>query len=398
MMKNKTKRISILAIGIALFSMFFGSGNLIFPPYLGYQAGTGTLPAMIGFSISAILFPVLAVIVIAKFDDLLHLSSMVSPKFGVIFTILVFLSLGPGLAIPRNAAVSFEMAIIPFISNPSVGLRIVYSAIFFTVSYFLSIHPESLSDTLGKYLGPILLGLMAIVAVVCFVDLPLETHEPILNYESSRVIQGFLDGYMTMDTLAALNFGNIIALNIMNKGVTEKKEIVSYTMKAGWIAGGLLLGVYLMMAYLGTLPAVADYSNGANVLTQVVSMVFGTKGIIILAIIYVLACLTTCVGLLCSCAEYFASISKMKYEYWIILFSVSSFFMSIVGLDQILVISVPILNAMYPIAIVLVVLGLFREKLETKPMVYRSTVLFTAIVSILYALSSSGWIYLFLPI
>ena len=392
-MKKKLSAGTVIAIGITLFSMFFGSGNLIFPPYMGFEAGSATWLGMAGFAITAILFPVLGVIVIAKFGDLTHLSSRVGPKFAMLFTILVFLSLGPGLAIPRNAAVSFEMAVIPFVDEVTIGMRIAYSLAFFAIAYFLSARPDKLTDTLGKILGPVLLGLMIIVAIVCFMNVTGTLPEPSGSYAHTQALQGFLDGYLTMDTLAALNFGNIIALNVMNQGIKEKKGVVHYTVMAGWIAGALLFVIYALMAHVGSLSGIisSEAANGANVLTNIVAYLFGTPGLILLAIIYILACLTTCVGLLCSCAEYFASISKMNYQGWVALFAISSFFMSVVGLDQILTISVPILNAMYPIAIVLVLLGLFDEKLKNHPHVYKTTILFTGIVSIIYSLSSAGF-------
>lgn len=392
-MKKKLSTMTSIAIGITLFSMFFGSGNLIFPPFMGFQAGTETWKGMLGFGITAILFPVLGVIVIAKFSDLPHLASRAGRRFATLFTILVFLSLGPGLAIPRNAAVSFEMAVIPFVGHVTMGMRIAYSLVFFAIAYFLSARPDKLTDTLGKFLGPILLALMLVVAIVCFVNVDGPLTEPDGAYASSQTLQGFLDGYLTMDTLAALNFGNIIALNVMDQGVKEKKDIVHYTVIAGWIAGLLLLVVYAFMAHVGSLSAAisAEAANGANVLTNIVAYLFGTPGLILLAVIYILACLTTCIGLLCSCSEYFASISRMNYQGWVALFTISSFFMSVVGLDQILVISVPILNAMYPIAIVLVILGLLDEKLKGHENVYKMSLLFTGIVSIIYSLSSAGF-------
>jgi LIVCS family branched-chain amino acid:cation transporter len=392
-MKKKLSIGTAIAIGITLFSMFFGSGNLIFPPFMGFQAGSSTWKGMLGFSITAILFPVLAVIVIARFGDLTHLAARVGKRFAMLFTILVFLSLGPGLAIPRNAAVSFEMAVTPFVENVSVGMRIAYSLVFFGIAYFLSARPDKLTDSLGRILGPILLGLMIVVAVFCFTNVTGTLPEASGAYAADQTLQGFLDGYLTMDTLAALNFGNIIALNVASEGIREKKGIVHYTVIAGWIAGGLLFVIYTLMAHVGSLSGIisSEAANGANVLTNIVNYLFGTPGLILLAVIYILACLTTCIGLLCSCAEYFASISKMNYQGWVALFAVSSFFMSVVGLDQILTISVPILNAMYPIAIVLVILGLLDNKLKGHENVYKMSILFTGIVSIIYSLSSAGF-------
>lgn len=392
-MKKKLSAAEAVLIGITLFSMFFGSGNLIFPPFMGFEAGSMTWQAMIGFTVTAILFPVLGVIVIAEFGDLSSLAGKAGKNFAMIFTILVFLSLGPGLAIPRNAAVSFEMAVIPFVSEPTIGMRIAYSLVFFAAAWALSAHPDKLTDTLGKVLGPVLLALMIGIAIACFIRVPDTYVAPSGSYTSDQGLQGFLDGYMTMDTLAALNFGNIIALNVRSRKIEDKKSVVHYTIIAGWIAGLLLFAIYAMLAHVGTLSASisSEAANGANVLTNIVGHLFGSAGIVLLAVIYVLACLTTCIGLLCSCSEYFASISKMSYQGWVTLFAAASFFMSVVGLDQILQISVPILNAMYPIAIVLVILGLLHKKWEGRENVYTYGILFTGIVSIVYSLSSAGF-------
>lgn len=389
---KKTSLKGSLLLGILLFSMFFGSGNLIFPPYMGYEAGTATPLALIGFSLTAIVFPVLGVVAIAMAGDLMHLSGRVGKKFAMIFTILVFLALGPGLAIPRNAAVSFEMAVVPFMKNVPLWSRILYSLVFFAISYLLSVKPEKLVDWLGKILGPVLIGLMLLIVIGCFLNAPGGFAQPSGDYASSQIMHGFMDGYNTMDTLAALNFGNIIALNVINKGIKEKKTVVKYTINAGIVAGILLFIIYAALSLVGALSGgtFANASNGANVLTNIVSYLFGMPGLILLGIIYVLSCLTTCVGLLCSCSEFFASITKMSYKKWVALFAGTSFLISIIGLDQILRISVPVLTAIYPIAMVLVILGLFQKKIAKAPEIYPCAITATAIVSIIYALNSIG--------
>ena len=389
---KKTSLKGSLLLGILLFSMFFGSGNLIFPPYMGYEAGTATPLALIGFSLTAIVFPVLGVIAIAMAGDLMHLSGRVGRKFAMIFTILVFLALGPGLAIPRNAAVSFEMAVVPFMKQVPLWSRILYSLIFFAISYLLSVKPEKLVDWLGKILGPILIGLMLLIVIGCFLNAPGGFAAPSGDYAANQITHGFMDGYNTMDTLAALNFGNIIALNVINKGIREKKTVVKYTINAGIVAGILLFVIYAALSLVGALSGgtFTNATNGANVLTNIVSYLFGMPGLILLDMIYVLSCLTTCVGLLCSCSEFFASITKMSYKKWVALFAGTSFLISIIGLDQILRISVPILTAIYPIAMVLVILGLLQKQIAKAPKIYPCAITVTAVVSVIYALNSIG--------
>lgn len=391
-MMKKTSLKGSLLLGILLFSMFFGSGNLIFPPYMGFEAGMATPLALIGFSLTAIVFPVLGVIAIAMAGDLMHLSGRVGKKFAMIFTVLVFLALGPGLAIPRNAAVSFEMAVVPFMKHVPLYARILYSLAFFAISWLLSVKPEKLVDWLGRILGPILIGLMLLIVIGCFLNAPGGFAAPSGDYAANQITRGFMDGYNTMDTLAALNFGNIIALNVINKGIKEKKTVVRYTVNAGIVAGILLFVIYAALAFVGALSGgtFANAANGANVLTNIVSYLFGMPGLIMLGVIYVLSCLTTCVGLLCSCSEFFASITKISYKKWVALFAGASFLISIIGLNQILSISVPILTALYPIAMVLVILGLLDKKIAKAREIYPCTIATTAVVSIIYALNSIG--------
>ena len=391
-MKHRLTTQDILLVGITLFSMFFGSGNLIFPPWLGFQAGTATGKGLAGMAITAVIFPVLGIIAIAQSKDLRTLASKAGTTFSTIFTILIFLALGPGLAIPRNAAVSFEMAIVPFMDTIPMWVRIAYSILFFAIALRMSLHPDSLTDTLGKILGPLLLAMIAILLIGCFHNYSGTYAAPQADYATTPITQGFLEGYNTMDTLAALNFGNIVVLNLKKRNISEQNDLIRGACTAGLIAGLLLFMIYAAMANLGALSGsiFPNATNGANVLTNITSALFGTTGILILGIIYILACLTTCIGLLCSCAEFFAEISRIPYRTWVILFAVASLVMSISGLDQILKVSVPILVALYPIAIVLVILGLFKDRLASFPKVFPWAIGTTTIVSIVLGLQAAG--------
>ena len=391
-MKHRITPRDTLLVGITLFSMFFGSGNLIFPPYLGFEAGTEVWKGLAGMSVTAVLFPVLGIIAIARSKDLLSLASKAGHRFAIIFTILVFLALGPGLAIPRNAAVSFEMAVVPFMGDIPLWVRIAYSAAFFLIAFRMSVHPERLTDTLGKILGPILIALIIILVAGCFKDYSGSYTLPTGGYETNPLTTGFLEGYNTMDTLAALNFGNIVVLNLQNRGVDEKKDLIKGACGAGLIAGLLLFIIYAAMANVGAMSGslFSEASNGAAVLTNITFSLFGTPGLLVLGTVYILACLTTCIGLLCSCAEFFADLTKISYKNWIILFAAASFVMSIGGLDQILKISVPILVALYPIAIVLVILGLFKDQIASFPKIFPWAIGTTTIVAIILGLQAAG--------
>ena len=390
-MKKLSKRVQLL-LGFTLFSMFFGAGNLIFPPGVGAQAGNLTWLAMAGMAVSAVCLPVLGVVAVALSGGLDTLGDRVHPLFSRVFTIVAYLAIGPCLAIPRTASTSFEMAVPPFVgADAPIGmLQILYSLVFFALALVVALRPEKLTDRLGKIMCPILLLLIVVTFIGSLVD-PLEGYGAPQSelYAAAPVARGFLDGYQTMDTIAALVFGIIIALNIRARGVEEDSDVVRYTVRAGWMAGVLLLVVYAMLAHIGALSggAFPGATNGAEVLTNLVPALFGTPGSVLLAAIFVIACFNVCVGLISSCAEYFNMICpKLSYRTWAILFAAVSMLIANAGLDLILSLSVPVLSIIYPVAIALIALALLQQWVGRRPLVYPVTVLFTGVASVLYTL------------
>ncbi len=382
-----------LLVGVTLFSMFFGAGNLIFPPFLGAQAGQASIPAMIGFCLSAVGLPILGVIAVAESNGLPELAGRVHPKFAAVFTFLIYMSIGPCLAIPRTATTSFEMAAVPFLPEGiSLGMmQLIYSIVFFAVALLLALRPDKLTDRLGKILGPSLLILIIVIFVGCVLH-PLGTPGAALGkYASGAAVTGFLEGYQTMDTIAALNFGFIIALNIRAKGVDDNRQIVGETCRAGLIAGIVLFAVYAALTYIGVQSGTAfpGAANGTEVLKSIVMQLFGPIGVIILALIFGIACLNTCVGLISCCGDYFAKIFPVfGYWVWACFFAFVSMLISNVGLNQILSLSVPVLGAIYPVAIVLIALAFAHRWLGRFVYVYPSAILCTGVVSVLAALES----------
>lgn len=385
----------LLLVGFTLFSMFFGAGNLIFPPNIAAQAGTATWVAMLGLAISAVGLPVLGVIAVARSGGLDELGGRVHPIFARVFTIVAYLAIGPCLAIPRTATTSFEMAVPPFVgADAPIGTyRLVYSLIFFAAALVIALRPEKLTDRLGKVLCPILVALIVITFVGCLAD-PLQGYGPASGeYLTHPTVKGFLEGYQTMDTIAALVFGIIIAVNIRARGVEEDGAVVRGTVKAGVIAGVMLLIVYCMLAHVGALSggAIPGAKDGAEVLTNVVGLLFGTWGNVLLAGIFLIACFNVCVGLISSCGEYFHSICpRLSYRAWAVVFAVVSAVISNAGLSQILTVSAPVLGAIYPVTIVLIALALCQKWVGGLPMVYPVTVAFTGVASILFALQGVG--------
>ncbi len=379
----------ILIIGSMLFSLFFGAGNLIFPPYLGQMAGSHTLPALAGFLITAVLLPILGIAVIAKFDGLDHLARKVNPRFAVCFTVAIYLSIGPILSIPRAASVPFEMSIAPMFPESGAAGMLIYSLVFFLIAGWLSLNPGKLIDRIGKILSPLLLLLLGAL-FVCFLFAGKANVLPARGaYESHAFVTGFLEGYNTMDTIAALNFGLVIAATLRTLDVKEEKDIMRYTIFCGIIAGAFLAVIYGMLSYMGMQSSgvYALEGNGAYTLRCIVNQLFGFPGAVLLAVIFTLACMTTCVGLIASIAEYFSTLTRrFSYRQWVIGIVAFSFIVCNQGLNTILSISVPILNTLYPIAIVLILLGLCDKWIGKNRFLYPCTICAVTLISLIYAL------------
>lgn len=393
-MNNLSKK-DLILISLMLFSLFFGAGNLIFPPFLGQLAGGATWISMAGFFITAVGFPVLGVVAVAKSGGLHNLAKRVNPLFTGVFTVLIYLSIGPCLGIPRAGSLPFEMAVAPYLpeSISKIWALFIFTLLFFSVAYWLSLTPAKLVDRMGKFLTPILLVLILLIFIASIFR-PLGSYGVATEeYVNSPFVKGFLDGYLTMDTIAALNFGIVIALAIKSKGIKDEKAIISTSVKAGVGAGGLLIVVYSILAHLGATSGgrFGTTENGAQTLTNIMTYIFGEPGAVLLAVIFTLACLTTCVGLITSCSQYFSALnSKLSYKNWVRILSLSSMILANMGLTKILAISVPVLNAIYPIAIMLIVLAMLDKFFNGSTVVYGLTILFTGIISVADALGQVG--------
>ena len=382
-------------VSFMLFSLFFGAGNLIFPPFLGQNAGAETVPAILGFLITAVVLPVLGVVVVARFDGLDKLGQLVSDKFALVFTLLIYISIGPGLGIPRAASVPFEMAVAPYLpENANLSVWMVsYSALFFLVALWLCFNPGKLVKRIGTFLTPSLLTLLCFLFISFLFRGKSSIAPAQAAYESGAFLQGFSDGYQTMDTIAALNFGLVIATTLSAFGITEKKPMLRQTVLCGAFAGTVLTLIYLMLTYMGmhSSGVYAIQENGAWTLRCIVYQLFGNPGAILLAAIFTLACLTTCVGLINSISQYFSTLFRfLSYRGWVLVITTFSFLICNLGLNAILSISIPVLNAIYPVSIVLILLGLSHGLWEKNGYVYPLTVAGTGSVSVVYALESAG--------
>lgn len=378
-----------LVIGVMLFALFFGAGNLIFPASLGQNAGTNVWPAVIGFLATGIGLPFLGTLAMgfSGSKNLQDLSSRVNPIFAVIFTSLLYLTIGPFFALPRTGAVSYEIGIQPFINADytQIGL-LVFTILFFGITLLFSLNPSKIVDNVGKYLSPgIIIGLFILLLFV--VLKPMGGFEaPQGSYVDNAFMTGFTEGYNTMDALASLVFGIIVINAVRSMGVNSTKGIISATAKSGGIAVFFLGVIYAGIAYLGATSTslFGLFDNGGPVLSSASEHYFGSFGAVLLSVIIFLACLTTSIGLTTACGEYFHTLMpKISYKAFVIFFSVFTCIIANFGLSNIITYSIPVLMLLYPLAIVLILLTFLSPLFNHARIVYVSVVLVTFLISII---------------
>ena len=347
----------LIATSLTLFSMFFGAGNLIFPPIMGASAGTNLTPAMIGFLIGGVALPVISIITIAlSGTDIRDLVSRAGKPFGFVFSVLVYLSIGAFYALPRTGAVSFSTAVAPIIGTKSVLASVIFNLIFFGIAFYLCWNPTNIIDSLGKVLTPILLGLLVLLVFLCLASLPASHDAPTGEYVHNPLAAGLLEGYMTMDSIAALAFGIIVVTSLGHTGGGIGAKVVHRTSIAAVIAGALLGVVYVGLGLIGhVIPNAQSYTDGASLLADAAQSTMGRPGQIVFGLIVLTACMTTAVGLIAATSEFFNRLlPAIPYRTWIILFTLISFVLASAGLSSVLTIAVPIITFLYPIAITVV--------------------------------------------
>lgn len=346
----------ILALGFMTFALFVGAGNIIFPPIVGLQSGPHVWMAALGFLVTAVGLPVITVVALAKVGGGMdELSSPIGKVAGGLLAAAAYLAVGPLFATPRTATVSFEVGVAPLTGESPMAL-FIYSLVYFLVVLAVSMYPGKLLDTVGRFLAPLKIIALAVLGIAAFA-LPAGTiglAEP--AYEVAPFSQGFIQGYLTMDTLGALVFGIVIVNAIRSRGVESPRLITRYAVIAGLIAGVGLTLVYVSLFRLGagSHDIAANASNGAVVLHAYVQHTFGSLGSGFLAVLIALACLVTAVGLTCACAEYFSRLLPLSYRALVVLLAGFSLLVSNLGLTKLILFSVPVLTAIYPPCIVLV--------------------------------------------
>jgi branched-chain amino acid:cation transporter, LIVCS family len=383
----------IFTIGLMLFALFFGAGNLIYPPIIGIESGTSYWEAISGFIITGVGLPILAVTAISFVkNDARELADRVHPLFGLIFTSIVYLAIAPFFGIPRAATVAYEMSFEAFLIGSSGVALFIFTSLFFVLVFIFSLNPSKMVDQIGKYLTPILLLAIFALGIGSFLMLDTALSPPAEKYAATPFFTGFVEGYLTMDAIAALAFGIIVVNAFRDRGITTKQDLVKSTLKAGIIAGIGLTAVYIFLGWIGTKMAVHEtYTNGGELLSSASSIIFGNFGALLLGVIVILACFTTSVGLVVASGEFFKKTTGIPYN-WVILFvTVTSYIISNQGLNTIISFSVPVLVFIYPIAIVLILLTFMNHLFQESKAVYRGAILFTAIVSFYDGLVAFGF-------
>ncbi|WP_439846049.1 branched-chain amino acid transport system II carrier protein [Bacillus spizizenii] len=395
-MSKKVSSSYIIIIGLMLFALFFGAGNLIFPPMLGQLAGTNVWIANAGFLVTGVGLPLLAMtaFVFSGKHNLQSLASRVHPVFGIVFTTILYLAIGPFFAIPRSGNVSFEIGVKPFLSDDAGPVSlIIFTILFFTVACLLSLNPTKIIDVVGKFLTPIKLTFIGLLVVVAVVH-PIGTIQaPSKGYTSHVFFKGFQEGYLTLDALVAFVFGIIIVNAIKEQGAATKKQLVIICAKATAIAATLLALIYTALSYMGasSVEKLGLLENGAEVLAKVSSYYFGSYGSIILGLMITVACLTTSVGLITACSSFFHELfPNISYKKIAVMLAVFSTLVSNIGLTQLIKVSMPVLMTMYPIAISLIFLTFLHSVFKGTAEVYQGSLLFTFIISLFDGLNEAG--------
>ena len=381
----KTK--DVLLTGFALFAMLFGAGNLIFPPMLGYETSSSWIPTMLAFIITGVGFPFLGILSVSiAGNGIKDFANRVSPTFSKIFAIISILAIGPMLAIPRTGATAYEITFLHNGMNNTM-YKYIYLICYFGIVILFSLRANKVIERVGKILTPILLLLLFLIIVKGIFFSGLNIKPDIYPHAFKR---GFLEGYQTMDTIASIAYAGIILKAIKNgRNLTQKQEF-SFLIKAGLVAILSLALIYGGFALVGAkMHSVLVTNDKIELLVKTTSYLLGGYGNLILAICVAGACLTTAIGLVATVGEFFSSITSFKYEKIVIFTVIISFLLSILGVERIIRISVPILVFIYPVMISLIILNLFGKYIKND-YVYKGVVLFTGIIGLIESLASIG--------
>ena len=376
----------MFVIGFALFSMFFGAGNVIFPPYLGLESGSQWFLGFVCYYIADIGLALVALFAIMRRGSTEAIVDRIGKIPSIIHRRAMVLCIGPMLAIPRTAASTYEMSVLPLLPD-SIGAPL-FSVIFFAVIFLLCVRESAVVDIVGKILTPaLLIGLLIMIIKGILDPIGPVPSEPLIDNVPATGIEA---GYQTLDALASLIFGIILLKSAENKGHTLLKDRVRVVSGAGIVAGTALFIVYLGLTYLGvTTSQFFDLSvDRAALVISIVQRLLGSAGVVLFAIVVALACVTTAVALVSSASGYFSDLSGRRISYPVLctVICIFSAVVSNIGLDQIIAIASPILDVVYPPTLVLVFLAFFGERIKNDWIV-RTAALGALIASLLNVLN-----------
>lgn len=376
-----------LVVASLLFGLFFGAGNLIFPLHLGQLAGANWGTAAVGFLITGVLLPLLSVLAVAitHADGVYDIGKPLGAGFAVVFMVLIHATIGPLFGTPRTATVSFTVGMAPFLPKNMQGTALlVFSALFFLAAFAFSYHQNNILSNVGKVLNPLFLSLLFLVFVVAFAR-PLgnpQTAAVTSAYKHGALVNGFLEGYNTMDALAGLAFGITVVTAVRGMGQKDAKSVSKVVAKSGLLAVLSIGFIYLLLILMGAMSLgrfkVSD--NGGVAFNQIVNVYGGVFGQVLLAFLLTITCLTTAVGLVAAFAQDFHKhFPQVSYHAWLALSCLASFLAANFGLDTIIAWSTPMLMFLYPLSMVLILLSVFSPLFKTDGVVYFFVILFTVV-------------------
>ncbi|WP_455034709.1 branched-chain amino acid transport system II carrier protein [Lachnoanaerobaculum gingivalis] len=376
-------------IGLLLFGIFFGAGNLIFPAELGFRAGENFYPAILGFVLSgvgiAIITLVLGTMVKGGYKN--EIGIKVDQHYATAYLTLLYLAIGPFFAIPRTAGTSFSIGIAPVTGNERLPL-FIFSAIYFLFAYLIAINPSKLMDRVGKILTPMFAMLIVILIVIGNMNFHV-LNQGEMSTAMSALKTGFLEGYNTLDALAAVSFCLIATSSIKTFGFSSKKEYIKIMTVVGIVTAIFFSTLYIGLGALGnkfSIPADVladpDINIGTYILSKSSYELFGSFGQVFLGAMTILTCFTTTAGLIVVVSEYFVeTFPKFKYKTYVNIFTLIGFAMSNFGLNTIIKISVPVLRILYPITIVIVAIIILNKFVRLSKSGMAITVILTTVFS-----------------
>ncbi|VFZ29101.1 branched-chain amino acid transport system II carrier protein [Klebsiella pneumoniae] len=380
------------ALGFMAFALFLGAGNIIFPPFIGLQAGSNVWTAAAGFLVTGVGLPVISVIALAKAGgEMGNIISPVGKTAGNILIVACYLFIGPLFASPRTATVSYELGMAAFTGQTGSSLY-YYSFVYFTIATLVSLYPGRLLESVGQILAPLKILSLIVLGGAVFMLPSIPLPAPAEGYADAPLSSGIVNGYLTMDTLAGLAFGLVVVNAVRTRGMTSQACVTRYTIMAGIIAGVGLTLVYLSLFMLGikSTGLAPGAANGADVLRAFVQYVFGNRGTLFLGVLITLACLVTAIGLTCSCATYFSTVTPFGYRTLVLFFAALSFVISCAGLDAIIRVSIPVLIAVYPPFIMLIIMSFIRHRLSQPVHVIAPATAVAFICGLFDALGTAG--------